>query len=328
MSSTELSIVLPAYREGDHLADTLRVVDRVARSLVAGYEIIVVDDGSHDNTWHILNRLREELPELRGLSLARNFGKEAAILAGLEASTGDAVVVMDSDLQHPPSLIPQMMVRWRAGAKIVNAVKADRGGEGRLHRFGAGLFYKTFERIGALPLADSSDFKLLDREVVDVYCGLREQNTFFRGLVSWMGYPQAEVLFQVEERAAGRSGWSWFKLTRMGVRAIASFSTAPLHVVTAVGALFMLFAVGLGLQTLVVFMRGEAVAGFTTAILLLLFVSALQMISLGIIGQYVAQIYDEVKRRPRYLVQDRFPESVPSEQRDGGAGRSPRGVAL
>ena len=304
MTHPVLSIVLPAFREGDHLPGTLRAVHDAVAFLGVPFEIIVVDDGSADTTWPALVDLRQRMPQLRGLSLARNFGKEAAILAGLDHAAGDAIVVMDCDLQHPPALIPEMFNLWRQGYQVVNAVKADRGQESRLHGWAARLFYAAFERLAATPLAGSSDFKLLDREVADVFRRLPERSTFFRGLVSWMGYRQVDLPFQVAPRAGGRSRWSPIKLASLATGVITAFSTAPLHLVTLIGSVFLLFALGLAAQTLYVFLAGGAVAGFTTVILLLLLTSALLMISLGIIGQYLAKIYDEVKRRPRYLIKD------------------------
>ena len=329
MTGPVLSIVLPAFAEGAHLPRTVRAVRDAVVPLGVPFEIVVADDGSPDETWPALTNLRRDIPELRAVSLARNFGKEAAILAGLDLAEGDAIVVMDCDLQHPPQLIPEMYALWRQGYQVVNAVKAHRGREARLHGWAARAFYAIFERLAATPLAGSADFKLLDREVADVYRRLPERNTFFRGLVSWMGYRQADIPFEVAPRAGGRSSWSPVKLAGLATGMITAFSTAPLHLVTLFGALFLLFALGLAGQTLYVYLSGGAVAGFTTVILLLLFVSALLMISLGIIGQYIAKIYDEVKRRPRYLVKDYLEDSRPAGITDfaGYRDRTRRSIA-
>jgi glycosyltransferase involved in cell wall biosynthesis len=304
--SPVLSIVLPAHREGAHLADSLRAIRDAAFETNASFEIIVVDDGSPDESWPLVLALGEAMPELRAVSLARNFGKESAILAGLDMALGEAVITMDCDLQHPPELIGELFARWRDGYQVVNAVKAKRPDESPIHRIGAKLFYRAFERLASAPLAGASDYKLLDREVVDVYRRLPERSTFFRGLVSWMGYRQENVPFEVAKRAGGHSSWSVGKLAKMAVEVITSFSTAPLHVVTVVGGIFLVFAGALGFQTLYRYITGGAVEGFTTVILLLLVIGAVMMMALGVIGQYIAKIYDEVKGRPRYLIKERL----------------------
>lgn len=309
MNRPVLSIVIPAYREAPILAESLDRIRDVVRNLRVSFEFVVVDDGSPDDTWRVLCGLKQKIPELRAVSLARNFGKEAAICAGLEEARGQAIVVMDGDLQHPPETIVEMFGRWREGYQVVNGVKADRGAESRLYRWGANFFYLLFEKLSRTRLSDSSDFKLLDREVAEAFCRLPERKTFFRGIVSWLGYRQTDVCFRVAPRVGGSTRWSPVKLAALGVGALTSFSSAPLQVVTFFGAMFFLFAVAMGGHTFYIYLTGGAVEGFTTLILLLLFVSALLMISLGIIGQYIARIYEEVKGRPRYLVSNRFDEA-------------------
>jgi polyisoprenyl-phosphate glycosyltransferase len=310
MTAPTLSIVIPLYREAAQLEAALAEIRIGAAATGMPFELVLVNDGSPDATWPAIKRLARIMPEIRALSLSRNFGKEAAISAGLDTARGRVVIVMDGDLQHPPALIPRMVELWRhGGSKIVNAVKIDRGREGTLRRVAARLFYSVFERLSGRRLADSSDFKLLDREVVEIYRRLPERAKFFRGLVSWIGFVQTDVPFEVPERAAGRSSWSTAKLTRLAIDAITSFSAAPLQIVTIFGALFLLGALGLGAHTLYRFAAGSAIEGFTTVILLLLSIGAAVMISLGILGQYIARIYDEVKQRPRYLVEDRIAPS-------------------
>jgi len=307
-----LSIVIPAYREADHLRDSLQAIRNVAAGLNVPYELLVVDDGSPDATWTILESLASEWPELRALRLARNFGKEASLLAGLTASAGQAVIIMDADLQHPPALIPEMFRLWSDGGwDVVNAVKRTRGNEGWLRRRLAGWYYALFGRLAGIEIANSADFKLLSRRVVDTICGLPERNTFFRGLVSWVGFRQTSVPFDVEARAGGVSTWSTVKLLRLAINSLVSFSAIPLQIVTLMGMAFFAFAIVLGAQTLWAKIAGEAVEGFTTIILLLLIIGGVLMIALGIIGQYLSKIYDEVKRRPRYLIHG----SVPADER-------------
>jgi len=302
-----LSIVLPAFGEASHIRSSLQAIHARAAALGVPFELVVVDDGSLDGTWSELKRLAAEIAELRAVSLARNFGKEGAIRAGLEVARGDAVVLMDCDLQHPPELIPEMFRLWRQeGYHVVNAVKEDRGSETLILGFCARTFYRLFERLSGIELAGASDFKLLDRAVVDILRDLPERNFFFRGLVPWIGFRQAAVPFRVAPRAAGESGWSLARRTYLAINAIVSFSAWPLQFVTALGFLFLAFSVVLGAQTFYAKLSGGAVEGFTTVILVLVFMGSILMLSLGIIGQYLAKIYHELKQRPRYLVKEQI----------------------
>ena len=318
-SVPRLSIVVPVYCEGDHLADSLATIRRHVAELGQTYELVAVDDGSTDATWGVLTQLTHQWPELRTFRLARNFGKEFALLAGLEASRGEAVIVMDADLQHPPALIPELYRLWsEQGFDVVNAVKAARGDESWLKRRFAHLYYAMFSRLSGVSIGGSSDFKLLSRRVVDIYCQLPERSTFFRGLVTWMGFRQASVPFEVASRAGGSTRWSLVKLTVLAVDSMVSFSTIPLQIVTVLGMGFMLFAVVLGAQTLWLKLSGQAIGGFATVILLLLIIGSVLMIALGVIGQYVAKIFEEVKRRPRYIIGDRVDAQAAAPAIDRG----------
>lgn len=301
----DLSIVLPAYAEADHLADSLATIRTVTAGLGKSFEIVVIDDGSPDDTWAVLQGLVKKWPELRAFRLARNFGKEAALRAGLEASRGEAAIIMDADMQHPPDLIPELARLWsEEGYEIVNAVKSHRGRESWARRLFARIFYRAFERLAGVTLSRSTDFKLLSRRAVHTYCDLPERETFFRGLVAWMGFRQTSVSFDVAPRAGGETKWSFVGLTALALNSITSFSAIPLHMVTVLGVGFFVFALLLGGQTFWLKLAGKAVPGFTTVILLLIIIGAILMIALGIIGQYLAKIYDEVKRRPRYLIRE------------------------
>lgn len=298
-----LSVVIPAFNEASHLEASLHEIRRHAGGLDMSYELIVVDDGSHDATWSVLLRLAHAIPELRALSLARNFGKEAAIRAGLEIAAGHAVVVMDADLQHPPELLPEMVLLWRTqNFRVVSAVKHRRGDETLLNRLAAKSFYRVFSRLTGTALNASADYKLLDRVVVDDYLALPERSTFFRGLVPWLGHTEATVPFVVPERVGGQSKWSMLQLARLAANGLTSFSTAPLQFVTIAGFGFLAFAMILAAQTIIAKLTGAAAEGFPTVILLMLFTSSLTMLSLGIVGQYVAKIYEEIKARPRFLL--------------------------
>jgi polyisoprenyl-phosphate glycosyltransferase len=300
-----LSIVVPAYQEGEAIAACLREIRTHATAARLPFELIVVDDGSTDRTWAALQELRCDISELVALRLSRNFGKEGAIAAGIDQATGDACIVMDADLQHPPALIPQMVSLWqRDGWDVVEGVKSNRGDEAFMHRWMTRTFYRVAGWLTGHDLQDASDFKLLDRRVVDEWRRLGERATFFRGLVSWLGFRRTQVMFEVPPRNAGGSRWSLASLTGLAVHAVTSFSALPLQLVTVLGLLMLLIAAALGIQAVRLWYAGQALPGVTTIVLLELIIGGFLMVSLGIIGTYVARIYDEVKGRPRYVVRD------------------------
>ncbi len=305
-----LSVLIPFYNEEHQVPATLGTVREVMEGIGLPFELVCLDDGSSDATWARLREAAAADPRIRGIRFSRNFGKEAAICAALDAARGDACVLMDGDLQHPPSVIPEMVRLWRdEGYEVIDGVKRSRGRESLSSRLNASLFYKTFRRLTGYDLHNASDFKLLDRKVVDRWRGFREHDTFFRGLSAWLGFRRAEVPFEVAERRTGTSKWSPLKLLRLSVAAITSFSSVPLHAITILGTLLILGSVALGIQTLVNWAGGQAADGFTTVILLLLLIGGAIMVSLGLIGVYIARIFDEVKGRPRYVV---------AEETDGG----------
>lgn len=300
-----ISLIVPAYQEERLIGSSLREIRVRAIETGEPFEIVVVDDGSSDGTWGAIQRAREDVPEIVALRLSRNFGKEGAIAAGLDAATGDACIVLDADLQHPPALIPQMVRLWRQEAwDVVEAVKADRGQESWSHRFVTRTFYRTAGWLTGHELQDASDFKLLDRRVVDEWKRLGERVTFFRGLVSWLGFRRTQIRFEVPPREGGGSKWSVSGLTRLAVHAVTSFSALPLQIVTVLGLITLLVAAAIGVQAVRLWYIGQAMPGFTTVILLQLMIGGFLMMSLGIIGTYIARIYDEVKGRPRYVVRD------------------------
>lgn len=299
-----LSVVVPAYNEGKMIAKTARTIVVVLNEAGIDHEIIFVDDGSRDETWLEIERASREVSAVRGVRFSRNFGKEAAIFAGLEAAGGECCAVMDCDLQHPPQKLPEMYALWREGYQVVNGIKADRGKESAAYGFAARAFYKVMSRAAKIDMSRSSDFKLMDRQVVNTLLSLKERRTFFRALVGWAGYRSIDVPFYVEERSEGASHFSTSALVRYAVSNISAFSVAPMQIVTVIGCVFLLLAAVLGVQTLYSWFNGTAADGFTTVIMLILLVGSIQMISLGIIGYYIAQIYMEGKGRPRYLVDD------------------------
>jgi dolichol-phosphate mannosyltransferase len=304
-----LSIVIPVYNEEKQISKTIEAVCKVLKTVTDDYRLIIVDDGSRDGTWAVLKELSAKDPRLKILRFSRNFGKEAAIMAGLSRAESKACIIMDADLQHPPELIPEMVSLWQEGYEVVEAVKEDRGQESSVSRFSASLFYKIMNRLSGFNLENASDFKLMDKKVVSALLQMPERETFFRGMSAWVGYTRKEIYFKVPQRETGKSRWSPLKLVRLAITAFTSFSSLPLQFVTFIGILFLLGSVVLGIQTLVMKLRGLAIGGFTTVILLLLIVGSCLMISLGMIGMYIARIYNEVKARPRYIISEEYKKS-------------------
>lgn len=297
-----LSIVLPAYNEEQNIANTTRVLSALMEEQGIDYELVFISDGSIDRTYEEIEKAAKGNAHVRGARFSRNFGKEAAIFAGMQLSAGDAVVVMDCDLQHPPQVIPQMWEKWQKGAEIVEGIKADRGKESLGYKLSAGLFYKVMSRLIKIDMDASSDFKLLDRKVVDVLLQLPERNTFFRALTFWAGFRTETVEYRVQERQFGVSKWSFWSLMKYAITNATSFSTLPLQMVTLMGTVSILGSVILFIQTLVRYFMGMSVEGFTTVILLILIIGGFIMLSLGVIGHYIARIYEEVKGRPKYII--------------------------
>ena len=297
-----LSVVLPSYNEEKMIPVACARLGEILGGAAIDYELLFVDDGSKDATWSEIQRCAAADPHVVGVHFSRNFGKEAAMFAGLETAKGDCVVVIDCDLQHPPEKIVEMYRLWEQGYEVVEGIKADRGEETGFHKFAANSFYSLISRATGMDMASSSDFKLLDRKVVDTLNSLPERNVFFRALSFWVGYRKAEVSYCVQERTVGESKWSTKALVKYAITNITSFSSAPLHLVTGMGVLTLLVALVFGIISLVQKITGVALGGFTTVILLLLFIGSMLMISLGIIGFYLARIYDEIKGRPRYII--------------------------
>ena len=297
-----LSVVLPSYNEEKMIPIAASRLGKILSEAKIDYELLFVDDGSHDRTWEEIRRCSKDDRHVVGVHFSRNFGKESAMFAGLEQARGDCVVVMDCDLQHPPEKIVEMYRLWEEGYEVVEGIKEDRGEESAFHKFASNSFYSLISRATGMDMAASSDFKLLDRKVVDTLNALPERNVFFRALSFWVGFKKAEVRYRVQERTEGQSKWSTKSLIKYAVTNIASFSSAPLHMVTVMGVLTLLVAVVFGIISLVQKLMGVAQPGFTTVILLLLIIGSFLMISLGIIGYYLARIYDEIKGRPRYII--------------------------
>lgn len=299
-----LSIVIPVYNEQAHIATSIATVRKILDAHAIEHQFILVDDGSRDQTWAELQKLTVQMPGIKAYKLSRNFGKEAALCAGLEQVDTEVALIMDSDLQHPPELIPEMVAKWREGFDVVEGVKADRGHEAKLYKLGAKTFYSSFLRLTGFDLRDASDFKLMNRKAIDAWRRLPERDTFFRGMSAWVGFKRYAMPFYVAQRVEGVSKWSPLKLSRLFVSAISSFSSLPLQIITVFGGLFFIASLILAFWTLYMKFAGTALSGFTTVILLQLIIGSALMFGLGTIGIYLARIYDEIKARPRYLIDE------------------------
>lgn len=298
-----LSVIIPAYNEQENIENTVSTIHEILSAENIPFEIIFSDDGSRDKTWELIQK-QAELSYVRGLRFSRNFGKEAAIFAGLAAAKGDCAVLIDCDLQHPPSLILKMYRLWEQGFEVVEAVKASRGKEGLFYKLFAKSFYKLLKGSSGINLDGASDFKLMDRKVLDALNAMPERLTFYRALSSWVGFKTTQVEFDVAPRAAGTTKWSFKKLFVFAVNSITSFTSMPLQIVTGTGLVFLVFSIILGIQTLWRFLSGGSQDGFTTVILLLLLIGSIIMLALGIIGFYISKIYEEIKNRPRYIISE------------------------
>lgn len=300
-----ISLIIPSYNEQDNILHTYDTIDDIMQKEQIAYEIIFVDDGSIDNTYVNICALARKHSNVRGISFSRNFGKESAIFAGLEAASGDCAIIMDCDLQHPPTLVPHMYELWKQGYEVVEAVKSDRGKESIFHKACANSFYKILSQITKLNMKNASDFKLLDRKAIDSLLIMPERTPFFRALSSWVGFRTIQVPFEVQERTIGTSKWNFWSLLKYALRNITSFSGAPMQLVTFLGWFMLIPSIGFSVEALYRYFSGTAVEGFTTVIIMLSWIGSILMISLGIIGHYISRIYDEIKARPRYIISRR-----------------------
>lgn len=299
---TLVSVVVPAYNEEAGLRRLVEVLQVHLQPLGCAYEIIIVDDGSTDATEAELLRIASELPTVRPVLLSRNFGKESAMAAGLEAAAGDCVAFLDADLQHPPDLLREMFARWREGADVVNAVKRRRADESLVYRAFAHGFNRMMTRMIGRDMSGASDFKIIDRQVADVIRACPERHRFFRGLVAWVGFNVAEVEFDVQERLQGESKWSVFGLIRYSVMSVLSFSAWPLRAVGLAGFITSLLGGLLLIQTLYRYVAGTAAIGFTTVIAVQLLLSGMLLTAVGVVAIYLSQMYEEQKGRPLFVV--------------------------
>lgn len=300
-----LSIIIPSYNEEGNIEHTAYVVSNVLENNDIDFEIVFINDGSSDSTWEKMSALALERDNISAVNFSRNFGKESAVFAGLEVAKGDACVLMDCDLQHPPETIVEMYNLWKNNdVDVVEGRKKDRGKENFLYKGFSLLFYKIINKASGLDMAAASDFKLIDRKVVDALNRMPERLTFFRAMSSWVGFKTEKVYFEVAERAEGESKWSVRSLIKYAVNSITSFTSAPLQLVTGIGVITFIISIILGINTLYNKIWGNSAAGFPTVIILQLLTTSIIMFSLGIIGFYISKIYEEIKNRPRYIISE------------------------
>lgn len=303
---SKLSVVVPACNEGESLRQFHARLVAVFDQLDMTCSVLYVDDGSHDDTWAIASALRESDERVATLKLSRNFGKELALTAGLDHVDADAVIVIDADLQDPPELIPEFVRCWREGYDVVYGTRSTRAGESRLKKLTSAAFYRVMQRLSATPVPrDTGDFRLLNRRAVDAMKRLRERQRFMKGLFAWVGFRQKAVVYERDPRFAGKSKFNYWRLWNFALEGITSFSGTPLKLATYVGVLTALLAFGFGVFVLIkAVLYGDPVRGYPSLMLVVLFLGGVQLMALGMIGEYLGRLYMEAKQRPLYLVDE------------------------
>jgi polyisoprenyl-phosphate glycosyltransferase len=299
------SIVAPVFNEEETLPHFYQRVVKTMEQIGESFELLLINDGSHDHSYKLMQELHERDPRVRAIDFSRNFGHQIAISAGLDYARGQAVIIMDTDLQDPPEVILDMAARWKVGAEVVYAQRARRLGESRFKLITASAFYRLIGRITSVKIPrDTGDFRLLDRHVVDVLVKMREQHRFMRGLSAWVGFRQEAVLYERQERFAGETKYPLSKMIRFSMDAITSFSHVPLKLATTFG----FFLAGLSLLGIIIAAIGRIffniITGQASTLVLVLFLGGVQLIFLGILGEYLGRIYDEVRSRPLYIVRE------------------------
>jgi glycosyltransferase involved in cell wall biosynthesis len=307
------SVIVPAYNEEDGIAEFHSRLSDVMNG-VGAWEVVYVNDGSRDRTGSFIEAIRQTDPHVALVNLSRNFGKEIATTAGLDHARGDAIILIDADLQDPPELIPKLIACWREGYDMIYAQREIREGETWLKRTTARLFYRIMQNVGGVQLPrNTGDFRLMSRRVVDALLQLREQHRFMKGLFAWVGFPTKAVLYNRAARHAGETKWNYPKLWGLAMEGFTSFTVMPLKVATYLGLIVAIFAVIFGAQVVVkTILFGNSVAGYPSLMTVMLFLGGVQLITLGVIGEYLGRIFNETKGRPLYLV-ERYSPSLTAD---------------
>ncbi len=308
LTSPELSIVIPCKNEADNLEHLFERLRRTLDPLQLSYELVCVNDGSQDNTLEKLIAFHQRDPRIKVVNLSRCFGKEIALTAGIDHTSGKAVIPLDADLQDPPELIPEMLQQWRQGYQVVYAVRRSRQGESWLKQFTANSFYHVIDQLSQVRIPrNTGDFRLLDRQVVEAIKQLRERTRFMKGIFAWVGYRQTAIFYDRAPRFRGKTQWNYWRLWNLAVEGITSFSSWPLRVWSYLGLGISLLALLYGLFLIIrTLLFGSDVPGYASLAVIMLFLGGIQLISLGVIGEYLGRIFEEVKGRPLYLVQGAF----------------------
>jgi glycosyltransferase involved in cell wall biosynthesis len=301
----ELTVIIPACNEADGILIFLDQLHAVLAECCSDFEVVVVDDGSKDNTWSLVADVSVRLPWLRCLRFTRNFGKEAAMLAGLRNSRGLAGIVMDADGQHPPEILPQLLEPWRSGSAHIVAAQKKLGAVTLMSRFNTYTFNRVMHFFTGLDLENASDYRLLDRAVVDTLLAFPEKVRFFRGMTVWTGFTTRQVEFEVAPRIAGASQWSTGQLTRLAIVAITAYSAKPLGMILWVGMFGIIVALLLFVQALYSWLAGISISGWPSLTVVILFFGSANLLGVGVLGAYLAQIFDEIKGRPEYIVMEK-----------------------
>lgn len=302
MNSTEMCIVIPAYNESEALPLLIEKLHFVIGTLNISYQIIVVNDGSSDRTEEVLDAISSKDSRVNAVNLSRNFGKEAAMAAGLAQADGNCIVFIDADMQHPPDLIPSLYHAWRDGFDVANAVKRQRSNESPVYRWMAAQFNKLMTKSVGQDMGGASDFMLIDRQVADALLECPERNRFFRGLVAWVGFRVKKIEFHVQERQHGVTKWSILSLLKYSLTNIVAFSSLPLHIVAYIGFISVTLGAVLLVHTLVRWAWGAAAIGFTTVIAVQILLGGMIILALGVISIYLSHMYEEQKRRPIFII--------------------------
>lgn len=300
-----ISCIIPVYNEQDVIEQFIASLQKQLETLTPYFEMIIIDDGSHDNTVQQIITLSN--PRVKLISLSRNFGKESAITAGLEHCKGDVAIIIDADMQHPVEFIPVFLQYWSEGYEMVYGVRSNRTGESKLKRTFAKLFYGLMAKISRINIpSNAGDFRLLDRKVIDAINGFEERGRFMKGLYAWVGFKNIAVPFEVKNRAAGKSSWKFFRLTELAITGITLFSDIPLRIWSLIGFIISLIAFIYALYIVTVtLIFGVDLPGFATLVVAIMFFGGIQLLSIGILGEYIARIFNEVKRRPKYIVEQK-----------------------
>jgi glycosyltransferase involved in cell wall biosynthesis len=299
-----IDLIIPCFNEGPNILPLVNEIDRNIAGSNYAFKFIFIDDGSTDDTYVEMRKMSELREDISLIKLSRNFGKEAALVAGLRQAHSDAVIIIDADLQHPPHLIPAMIAEWEKGVHIVDAMKIVKSKGTVVRTLMSRVFNKIFSGLTGVDFSGSCDYKLLDKKAIEVLNKINENTRFFRGLTNWIGLRHTRVEFEVDRRKAGRTKWNLFSLFRLSIDAVASHSQKPLQIITVLGIFTLLFSLILGAQTLYNKLVGNAVSGFTTVILIILMLASCIMIGIGILGIYLSKIYEEIKGRPIYIIEE------------------------